>query len=295
MKKIIIYLVLVIIVVAAGFFIWSTREGENAWVCQDGQWVKVGNPEGPQPTGSCGQEENSQEEMVVVDQPQADETVSSPLLVKGKAPGYWYFEGDFPILLLDADGEEIATAIASTQQDWMTEDLVPFEAELEFEATTEEGTLVLKKDNPSGLPQNEEKIEIPIKFEIPKMTVEIFFGNSDLNPEGDCDEVFSVNREIEKTQAIALATLRELFKGPSQKEQQEGYLTGLNEGVKIQDLVIEDGVAKVDFNQQLQQGIGGSCMVEGIKAQIKETLKQFNTVDEVTISIDGQTEGILQP
>jgi len=35
--------------------------------------------------------------------------------------------------------------------------------------------------------------------------------------------------------------------------------------------------------------------VAAIRAQIRETLKQFPTVDEVIISIDGRTEDILQP
>jgi spore germination protein GerM len=60
-------------------------------------------------------------------------------------------------------------------------------------------------------------------------------------------------------------------------------------------LTIEDGVAKVDFNEQLEYEVSGSCRVSAIRAQITETLKQFPTVKEVIISIDGRTEDILQP
>jgi len=35
--------------------------------------------------------------------------------------------------------------------------------------------------------------------------------------------------------------------------------------------------------------------VTAIRAQITETLKQFPTVENVVISIDGRTEDILQP
>jgi spore germination protein GerM len=79
-------------------------------------------------------------------------------------------------------------------------------------------------------------------------------------------------------------------------EQAEGFFTSINQGVKLQSLNIrEDGTAFVDFDEQLQAGVGGSCKVSAIRAQITETLKQFPTVKNVIISINGRTEDILQP
>ena len=67
--------------------------------------------------------------------------------------------------LLDANGQELAVAPAQAKGDWMTNDFVPFEVELNFSAPkTETGTLVLEKDNPSGLPENANKLEIPVRF-----------------------------------------------------------------------------------------------------------------------------------
>jgi len=55
---------------------------------------------------------------------------------------------------------------AQAQGDWMTTEFVPFEAVLEFAVPqTEFGTLILEKDNPSGLPQNADSISIPVRFE----------------------------------------------------------------------------------------------------------------------------------
>jgi len=54
-------------------------------------------------------------------------------------------------------------------------------------------------------------------------------------------------------------------------------------------------VAKADFDEQLEFQVGGSCRVSAIRAEITQTLKQFSTVKEVVISIDGRTEDILQP
>jgi len=73
------------------------------------------------------------------------------------------------------------------------------------------------------------------------------------------------------------------------------YFTSICPCVKIQKLTIADGIAKVDFDQVLENAVGGSCRVTAIRAQINETLKQFSTVKEVIISVNGRTEDILQP
>lgn len=90
---------------------------------------------------------------------------TSPLVVKGRARGNWYFEASFPIRLLDGNGKEIAVGIAQAQGEWMTTEYVRFEATLVFEAPeTDTGTLVLEKDNPSGLPENADEFRIPVRF-----------------------------------------------------------------------------------------------------------------------------------
>ena len=125
--------------------------------------------------------------------------------------------------------------------------------------------------------------------------VEVFFNNDRLDPEFSCNKVFPVEREIPKTQAVARAALEELLKGSTEVEKEQGFFTSINPGVKIQKLVIEEGIAKVEFDEQLEFQVGGSCRVAAIRAQITQTLKQFPTVQSVIISIDGRTEDILQP
>ena len=127
------------------------------------------------------------------------------------------------------------------------------------------------------------------------MEVQVFFNNDRLDPEFSCNKVFPVQRMIQKTPAVARAALQELLKGPTQEEKEQRFFTSLNTGVQIQNLVIEDNIAEVDFNEQLEFQVGGSCRVSAIRAQIIETLKQFSTVDSVIISINGRTEDILQP
>src|SRR3989344_6002563 len=102
-----------------------------------------------------------------------------------------------------------------------------------------------------------------------------FFNNDRMDPEFSCNKVFPVERAVPKTQAVARAALAELLRGPTEEDKTKGFFTSINSGVKIQKLTIENGMAKVDFDEQLQFQVGGSCRVSAIRAQITETLKQF--------------------
>lgn len=276
---------------------------EDTWLCENGQWVQHGHPSAPMPTTGCGNSkienvQNNKADLIVVDQILNGTTIKSPLIITGKARGTWFFEASFPIRLVDKNGDVIVTAIAAAKSDWMTEDFVPFEAQLVFTVSeAQSGEIVLEKDNPSGLSKNADELRIPVMIEksADKMTIKVYFNNSNLDPEYSCNKVFSVNRQIEATQSIAKAALTELLAGTTEEEKNSGFFTSINQGVNIKKLVIENGVAKVDFNEKLEEQAGGSCRVSAIRAQITETLKQFSTVNDVVISINGRTEDILQP
>lgn len=139
------------------------------------------------------------------------------------------------------------------------------------------------------------KKEIPGPPQEEYMTVKAYFNNSFMDPEFSCNKVFPVEREVPRTLAVARAALTELLKGPTEAEEAESFFTSINPGVKIQSLIIENGVAKVDFDEQLEFQVGGSCRVSAIRAEITQTIKQFPTVNSVIISINGRTEDILQP
>ena len=101
-------------------------------------------------------------DLIQVHNPRPNQRVTSPLEVSGIARGYWFFEASFPIRLLDARGREIAVAIAQAKSEWMTEDFVPFEATLIFDASEQPGTLIFEKDNPSGLPEHDDYLSMPV-------------------------------------------------------------------------------------------------------------------------------------
>ncbi len=102
--------------------------------------------------------------LAIIIEPQPNSIVSSPLIVKGEAPGSWFFEASFPVKLVDNDGNIIVTKPAIAQSDSLTENFVPYETLLEFTTTATSGYLVLTNDNPSGLPENKLSVKIPVLF-----------------------------------------------------------------------------------------------------------------------------------
>ncbi len=108
------------------------------------------------------------------------------------------------------------------------------------------------------------------------------------------EQLASVERVV-VDENVEHATLEALLAGPTEEEEDMGYTTAINEGVSIISLTIEDGVAMADFSSELDEGVAGSAMVMAVRGQIEETLTQFDNIDEVVISVEGETEEILQP
>lgn len=91
--------------------------------------------------------------------------VPKTFTVTGEARGKWYFEASFPIQVHDANNNRIGGGIAQTQGEWMTTEFVPFSADVSVENYRGPATLALLKDNPSGLPENDDSVSIPIIIE----------------------------------------------------------------------------------------------------------------------------------
>ena len=141
-----------------------------------------------------------------------------------------------------------------------------------------------------------EKKETPAVSE-ELMTVKVFLSDSRFvnEPYFDCSRTIAIERQVPKTQATARAALEALLRGATEEEQNQGYVSTINTGVRIQGLAIKDGIANVDLDEQMEFQVGGSCRVAAIRAQVVDTLKQFPAVNSVVISINGRTEDILQP
>lgn len=98
--------------------------------------------------------------------PRSGDTVTSPLTIAGQVTGGgWFFEATFPVQILDGDGRVIGGGAAKAQAEWTSTSSVPFIAVASFAAPHySTGTVVLWKDNPSGLLQNDASFTIPVSF-----------------------------------------------------------------------------------------------------------------------------------
>lgn len=214
MKKYIYYVLegILALAIIIGLALKITSK-EDTWLCENGQWIKHGNPSASMPTENCGasdevpvektvtnfseceaagfpvmktyprqcqakdmiyveeiavtnEEEEKHKDLIVLDTIHAGSYISSPVTITGKARGNWFFEASFPISIVNWDGLIIGQGIAQAQGEWMTENFVPFEAKITFDKATykNNGAIILQKDNPSGLPENDDALEIPIFF-----------------------------------------------------------------------------------------------------------------------------------
>jgi hypothetical protein len=111
------------------------------------------------------QEQMQKDDLIRVSTPRAYAEVSSPITITGEARGTWYFEATFPLVLEDSEGNVIAESFATAEEEWMTEEFVPFTGEITADLTGfTEGTLVLQKSNASGLAENDDELRIPVMF-----------------------------------------------------------------------------------------------------------------------------------
>lgn len=108
-------------------------------------------------------------DLIRASSPAINATVSNPITVSGEARGYWFFEGSFPLVVVDWDGLIIGQGHATAASEWMTEDFVPFTGTVNYELPEDtpykRGAIILRKDNPSGLPEFDDALEIPVLFE----------------------------------------------------------------------------------------------------------------------------------
>jgi len=229
---------------------------------------------------------------VVINQPVSNDVVFSPLVINGRTA---VADQETLFRLRDASDQIIGQGAATVLTGVSGQGV--FSATLEFNLpSSPTGFLEVYNQDINGGVQN--LVKIPIQFkESKKPVVTVYFGNSQKNPgQIDCAEVYPVEREVEYSPQLIFRAIDQLLAGPTAAEKQAGYFSTLpTDGIKAQKVEIKDGKVYVDFNQALQAGVGGSCRVTAIRSQIMETLKLFSDTDEVVISIDGETEAILQP
>ncbi len=138
-------------------------------------------------------------------------------------------------------------------------------------------------------PEVSEEIEDVEAPEDMILTRKVYFG---ITMDGQ-ERVEFVTRDFPVPTDDRETTLYKLLEGPTEAEKERGYVTAINEGVSINEFYIENGVAYVDFSEELDAS--GSATATMIRDQIEKTLLQFDDIRDVIISIEGETDEILQP
>jgi len=168
----VVIIVMIALIVGGAGFVGGTYYGEK--VQKDKTGVKSAATATASPTVTIGTRsggatatatQTATTQGIKVTSPIKDATVSSPLTITGEATGPWYFEGEFTVSMIDANGAEVALAIAKAQGDWMTENYVPFTATMDFKKQLNPfGYLVFKKNNPSGQPSGDQEYKLRVYY-----------------------------------------------------------------------------------------------------------------------------------
>ena len=167
-RKVLIGVVLVVILLAAGVVAWLwTRPASQVDNSTDQSQAEKPDSDKDTSTPQVDRLTSAKGVEVRLDNISSGLTVSSPLTVTGEVPGSWSHEGAFTITLSYGDDDSVLVeSSASLDGDWMTEEMVPFSALLEFTLPDDvtEGALTLHRANPSGLAENDDSVSIPVKF-----------------------------------------------------------------------------------------------------------------------------------
>ena len=371
MKKLIALVIVVVILALGALMAVRFISGEDTWICQNGQWVKHGEPSKPKPASVCGEivgfngiiKEVDYEKLVsagrmvitmngidkelilmddvrivddsgeittlaniykkfeisgkgsiatdnvinaseikvdkapniIIFEPLENTEIGLPIEITGVAR---VFENNLNVRVKDKEGNVLGennVMAASPDMGKFGE----FKFKLNYaEPKTDEGYVeAFDYSAKDGTVENLDSVAVRFGT-IDAQIIKAFYSSTKKDPAGRyCSRTYAVDRRIPKTDAPARAALEEMLLGPTNSESRDGYFSSmaLSPRIEIQKLVIENGTAKVDFNNALNMQGGGSCKMLAIRSQIESTLKQFATIKKVEISVDGNVDEVLQP
>ncbi|MCK9344883.1 MAG: Gmad2 immunoglobulin-like domain-containing protein [Candidatus Pacebacteria bacterium] len=109
---------------------------------------------------------NASSDLIKVSSPLPGASVKKSFSISGEARGTYFFEASFPVTILGAGDEVLVQTYATAKGDWMTENLVPFSVDITLPgAYSGPAKIILKKDNPSGLPEHDASTSFDIVVE----------------------------------------------------------------------------------------------------------------------------------
>lgn len=108
-------------------------------------------------------------EQVIIISPAENALIDNPLIITGSAPGNWFFEWVAPVTIVNRNGLILWDWYISAIGEWMTTGMVDFSGLIVYNRDPitpyPYWWIILNRDNPSGMPENDAWIEIPILFE----------------------------------------------------------------------------------------------------------------------------------
>ena len=234
------------------------------------------------PTGMTCDDRN----FICVDAAFADQPLTSPFIAEGTGIA---FESTINWRLLDngfiiekgfvtADAQDIGQAGAFEIRAFLLQ--VP---------KTSTGTLeVLEYSAKDG--EAIHVVSIPVRLPTTSMKTTFYMS---ANSNTDCSEVIPVELDVTRSNLPVETALRALLAvGPTMSSKR----SAIPPDTTLRSIVVKNGTATVVLSPELQNYGGGSCNVQAIRAQIESTLKQFSSIKNVIISVEGKTpEETLQP
>lgn len=175
MKKILLF-VLLFAVIFAGYFAYSAMEKNSEdsittfeecaekYPVMESYPEQCSTPDGRHFTRDIGNQMQFSDELII-NSPRPNTQITSPLQLDGSARGFWFFEATLNAEVYDAEGQSLGMGFATAEGEWMTEEFVEFSGSMEFDTpSTDTGTVVIRNANPSGLPENQKELTIPVRF-----------------------------------------------------------------------------------------------------------------------------------
>jgi len=173
MKQIFTNKIIGIIFIIAGVllvivFIIRFNSPEDAWLCQNGQWVKHGNPSSAQPSTACREGEkkidtkkqtekkpNGTPLGILITDPNLRAQVTSPLLIKGSATAPNFDHNAIKFKIIDKDNKILGEG-SSVPGDKQRDGSFAFEAKVEYKDAKAGMGFIMINDNPN--------FKFPIQF-----------------------------------------------------------------------------------------------------------------------------------
>lgn len=300
--------------------LWLALVGMLLVSCKAVEETVISPPPTLSPSSPCPTCPECDEEAILITLPRLGEIVNSPVRVAGISDPT--FEQNLVIQVIGDDGNVIGQGTTIIAVDW--DQRGPFEAQVAFTppSTDEAGRIIVFDTSPrdgglvhlSSVEVNLAGSSEPSSGKI--HTVQVYFSHTSLSESATC--VLPVTRTVRGNNRVEWLALEALLEGPTPEEEAQGFLTSIpnpeevatfkqrvmesgqptpypGERVRLQDFRIENGTAYVDFSAEMKAYGGGSLRVMCIRQEVTKTLEQFPDIERVVISIDGESEGVLEP